>query len=389
MDTTLNLTSVFGTDFAGVILLLVILLTKGWSLPARKKESRIILMMIVLSVFNCLCDALTALLDGRTGFGIRVILLTGNTYLYLYNLIVGISIIYLVVQHIDKTVPKLQVAFFAVLGAVEVTLLICNIFKPLVFSLDENNVYQRGPYYMVFLLAGFVLIFYGYTYYFVSKIQNPALRYFPVWQFLSPIVLAVVIQTALYGVSLLPVGFAIAFVSLVICLQNECIYIDKLTGVYNRYELDKFKKIFPKLKKEKIAAMMLDLNGFKAINDNFSHEEGDAALVAFADILVKVIRNDGLVMRFAGDEFIVIIRKCKDEDIGKYKERIKAAVDEYNETSGKPYPLSVSIGGDVFSYSPEESDFIAKIDQLMYTDKEKYYKEHPKQRGVPAKEIDQ
>lgn len=92
---------------------------------------------------------------------------------------------------------------------------------------------------------------------------------------------------------------------------------------------------------------------------------------------------------FAGDEFIVIIRKCKDEDIGKYKERIKAAVDEYNKTSGKPYPLSVSIGGDVFSYSPEESDFIAKIDQLMYTDKEKYYKEHPKHRGVPAKEIDQ
>ncbi|MBO4687145.1 MAG: GGDEF domain-containing protein [Clostridiales bacterium] len=378
MDTSINLTSIFGTDFVGVILLLIVLLTKGWSLPARRKESRIILVMVIASIVNCLSDALVSLCDGRTGGLMRNICIIGNTYLYLYNLIVGIAIIYMIVSHIDKTVPALQIVFFAVLGVVELTLLTLNLFYPLVFRIDENNVYHRCSYFFVFLLAGALLIVYGYTYYFVSKIKNPSLRYFPVWQFLTPILLAIVVQSLIYGVSLLPVGFALAFTGLVICLQNECIYIDKLTGVYNRYELEKFNKSASPFKHEEIGVLMLDLNGFKAINDNYSHEEGDCALVAFADILVSVIQSEGIVIRFAGDEFIVILRRFRGKSIETYKERILRAVADYNDVSGKPYHLSVAVGGDIFPYNVQESDFVAKIDHLMYVDKEAYYKDHPK-----------
>jgi len=380
MDTSINVTSIFGTDFVGVVLLLIILLTKGWSLPARKKESRILLVMVIASVINCLGDALVSLCDGREGNLMRAICFVGNTYLYLYNLMVGIAIIYLIVNHIDKTVPPLQIAFFAVLGLVELSLLTLNIFYPVVFRIDDHNVYHRERYFFVFLLAGALLIVYGYTYYFVSKLKNPSLRYFPVWQFLTPILMAIIIQSYVYGVSLLPVGFALAFTGLVICLQNECIYIDKLTGVYNRYELEKVNKSVSFFKQEEIGALMLDLNGFKAINDNYSHEEGDAALVAFADILVDVVRSEGIVIRFAGDEFIIIIRRFKGRSIEEYKSRILEAVAEYNKTSGKPYPLAVAIGGDVFPSSAGESDFVAKIDHLMYKDKEEYYKTHPKER---------
>ena len=380
MDTSINLTSIFGTDFVGMILLLIILMTKGWSLPARRKESRIILVTIIASIFNCLADALVSLCDGRAGATMRYISIIGNTYLYLYNLLVGIAIIYLIVNHIDRAVIPLQIAFFTILGVVELTLLTLNLFYPLVFRLDENNVYHRCSYFFVFLLAGGLLILYGYTYYFVSKIKNPSLRYFPVWQFLTPILMAVVVQSMVYGVSLLPVGFALAFTGLVICLQNECIYIDKLTGVYNRYELEKFNKSASLFKQEEIGVLMLDLNGFKAINDNYSHEEGDCALVAFADILVNVIRSEGIVIRFAGDEFIVIIRRFRGRKLEEYKTRILSAVDDYNAVSGKPYKLSVALGGDIFPYNSQEADFVAKIDHLMYEDKEEYYKEHPKQR---------
>lgn len=380
MDTSINLTSIFGTDFVGVVLLLIILLTKGWNLPARKKESRILLVMVIASIVNCLGDAMVSLFDGREGSLMRAVCFVGNTYLYLYNLMVGIAIIYLIVNHIDKTVPPLQIAFFTILGLVELILLTLNIFYPVVFRIDDNNVYHREKYFFVFLLAGALLIVYGYTYYFVSKLKNPSLRYFPVWQFLTPILMAIIIQSYVYGVSLLPVGFALAFTGLVICLQNECIYIDKLTGVYNRYELEKVNKSVSFFKQEQIGALMLDLNGFKAINDNYSHEEGDAALVAFADILVGVIGSEGIVIRFAGDEFIIIIRRFKGKSIEDYKTRIREAVAEYNKTSGKPYPLAVAVGGDVFPSNAGESDFVAKIDHLMYKDKEEYYKTHPKER---------
>ena len=380
----INLTSIFGTDFVGVFLLLIILLTKGWSLPARKRESRMLFVLISATIIYCIGDAFVSYCDGMGGSVLRAINVIGNTYLYIYNLVVGIGIIYLVVIHIDKAIPKLQLVFCCILGIVEITLLILNLFYPLVFHIDANNVYHRDNYYIVFLMGGLLLIIYGYTYYFVSKLKNPSLRYFPVWQFLTPIVLALLIQTLVYGVSLQPVGYAIAFAGLVICLQNECIFIDKLTGVYNRYELDNYRKTFMHLRREKVAALMLDLNGFKAINDNYSHAEGDQALIAFADILQKVTRSEGIVIRFAGDEFIVIIRRFKDENIEAYKKKILDAVDAYNETSDKPYKLSAAVGGAIFSESidldDQDNDVVAKIDHLMYRDKEEYYKTHPKKR---------
>ena len=362
MDTAIDLTSIFVSDGIGVLLLIVILATRGWSLPARKKESFMLFIIIVSSITNCLMDALMSYYDGLPGDAVYAISMMGNTYLFLYNLIVGIGIIYLIVIHVDKSFPKLQGIFFLILTVIEVSILIINFFQPLVFSIDENNIYHRGSFYWIFVLAAFILITYGYIFYLVSKVKNPSLRYFPVWQFLMPILIGM-----------------IPFCGLVICLQNECIYIDKLTGVYNRYELDALGKGLVMRKSERIAGIMLDLNGFKQINDTYSHEEGDQALVDFARILVNVIRGEGVVIRLAGDEFVVIMRRFKGENIDGIRSSILEAVEDYNKNSGKPYKLSTAIGGSIFELGGEGTrDFLGKIDHLMYKDKNDYYKYHSK-----------
>ncbi len=379
MDTAIDLTSIFVSDGIGVLLLIVILATRGWSLPARKKESFMLFIIIVSSITNCLMDALMSYYDGLPGDAVYAISMMGNTYLFLYNLIVGIGIIYLIVIHVDKSFPKLQGIFFLILTVIEVSILIINFFQPLVFSIDENNIYHRGSFYWIFVLAAFILITYGYIFYLVSKVKNPSLRYFPVWQFLMPILIGMILQSTIFGISLQPVSFAIAFCGLVICLQNECIYIDKLTGVYNRYELDALGKGLVMRKSERIAGIMLDLNGFKQINDTYSHEEGDQALVDFARILVNVIRGEGVVIRLAGDEFVVIMRRFKGENIDGIRSSILEAVEDYNKNSGKPYKLSTAIGGSIFELGGEGTrDFLGKIDHLMYKDKNDYYKYHSK-----------
>ena len=126
---------------------------------------------------------------------------------------------------------------------------------------------------------------------------------------------------------------------------------------------------------------MLDLNGFKKINDNYSHEEGDQALIAFAGILNSVFGSVGTVIRFAGDEFVVLMQKAKESDIELYKSKTMEAVEKYNETSGKPYKLSAAVGGKVFDFSKEDTqDLVVVIDKLMYKDKDDYYKDHVKER---------
>ena len=111
------------------------------------------------------------------------------------------------------------------------------------------------------------------------------------------------------------------------------------------------------------------------------NEEGDQALIAFANILNDVFGSVGTVIRFAGDEFVVLMHKAKESDIDIYKQKTADAVDQYNKTSGKPYQLSAAVGGKVFDFSKEDTqDLVVVIDTLMYKDKDDYYKDHKKER---------
>ena len=365
MESAINLQAVYITDLVGITILVIILAAKGWNLPARKDESRILVALILLSILNCIADIYVFACDGMTGTLYYCILLVGNTYLYLYNLIVGIGIIYLIIRHIDHKAKGWHIILFWFLVFIEATLLIVNFFRPVVFYFDKNNKYIRGPYYLLFVLIGFVLIFYGYAYYLINKLRNPSLRYFPVIGFLTPII------------SLLPISFTVAFAAISIALQNECIYIDKLTGVYNRYELDKVLKKRMFSSNTRIAALMLDLNDFKSINDNYSHDEGDQALYAFATILAETIGPEGIVIRFAGDEFIILMPKFKADDLTGHIDRIHENIDRYNEKSGKPYKLCAAIGGKIFDCNKDDmTDIVKQIDKLMYSDKKAYYMQH-------------
>ena len=370
-------------DFIGIAILLVILVSRGWSLPGRKEESHILLRMLIMSVINCVVDQLVAYFDGRLGAGsqfYRLVLLIGNTYLYLYNTLVGIFLAHMIVKHIDSKTSHRKFIVFWIACFIQIVLLIINLFTPIVFNIDMNNEYRRGELFMFFIVAGVVLNVYGFAYYIISKIRNPGLRYFPVIEFLMPILLGMICQTFMYGISLLPACFAVSLAGIVIAFQNECIYVDKLTGIYNRFELDRELKRYQK-RRETIVAYMLDLNGFKKINDNYSHEEGDQALIAFAGILSEVFGSVGTVIRFAGDEFIAIVRKGKESDIALYKQKTMEAVERYNERSGKPYKLSAAVGGRVFDFSKEANqDLVVVIDEMMYKDKDDYYKDHKRER---------
>ena len=381
MESVINLPAVLVADLVGVAVLAIILVTRGWNLPGRKGESRIMLLMLLASILNCVVDIVVAYADGRPGGFNHALLVAGNCYLYIYNMIVGICLINMIVKHIDRKTSVMHMVFFWVLCIVEASLLIINFFIPVVYEVDQSNLYHRGIFYYLFVIIGFTLILYGYIYYFISKIKNPSLRYFPVIEFLMPILLGTIVQMCVYGLSLLPVTFTVAFAGIVIAFQNECIYIDKLTGVYNRFELDKELKRLQSGRKEKIVAYMLDLNGFKSINDNYSHEEGDQALIAFANILVDVFGSVGTVIRFAGDEFVVLVRKAKESDIEVYKQKTTDAVERYNESSGKPYKLSAAVGGKVFDFKNEDTqDLVVVIDTLMYKDKNDFYKDNERKR---------
>lgn len=118
-------------------------------------------------------------------------------------------------------------------------------------------------------------------------------------------------------------------------------YRDKLTGLYNRTYFDKVSEEYNKNKEDIISIIMGDMNGLKIVNDSLGHLEGDRFIVEISKIIKKVVKDKGEVVRWGGDE-IVIILKGTDKD-----KAIEISEDISNEcllANHKPVPLSISLG---------------------------------------------
>jgi len=114
-----------------------------------------------------------------------------------------------------------------------------------------------------------------------------------------------------------------------------------------------------------------DLDGLKGINDTYGHEEGDNAISVVAVVLKKAFRDMDILARLGGDEFTVFAMNASQGMIETFERRIAGYVDEYNKDSGKPYKVSVSIGGVPFLHTDNVSieTLMNKADVLLYQQK--------------------
>jgi diguanylate cyclase (GGDEF)-like protein len=111
-----------------------------------------------------------------------------------------------------------------------------------------------------------------------------------------------------------------------------------------------------------------DLNGMKAINDALGHEMGDRALTVMASILTKVFRTSDIVARLGGDEFAVLATECDAQGVEAASARVRALVEQHNQTPGARFQLSVSIGAAVYDpAAPSDLEALMKqADEQMY-----------------------
>lgn len=381
--TGLNLTSILITNLFGLVLMLILLLSRGWMTRVKSRESKLLFIMILTVIVGCIVEPLAFILDGIPGKFNHIMVFISNTILFSLNVIIGPCYVTLITSHINKTLSRIQVIVVFTLCVLEMLMLFINIFVPIIFIVGPDNIYVRKSFFWVYIAVEAGMMLYGLLVFFIARGKGKLLKFFPAWQFFIPIFVGLLLQGLMYGVSVIWPSVGIAVCSTVLCLQNENIFLDKLTGVFNRYYLDELKKGFKSEKKGTIGAMMLDMNGFKHINDTYSHEEGDIALKNVSSILKKVIASNGTIVRFAGDEFVILVKTSTKAELDEYKNRINKAFDEYNSTSGKPYKLSVAIGTDLYDLKQGDvSTLLNSIDSLMYMDKADYYKKHDRRGSV-------
>lgn len=141
---------------------------------------------------------------------------------------------------------------------------------------------------------------------------------------------------------------------------NKKLYIDPVTGAYNRQYYEE--QILPLSNVD--AAAMLDMDNFKYINDTYGHPAGDCALRCVSKILLSCTESSDMVVRYGGDEFLIVFVNISKEVFSQRLEQIRKSV---SAAEMKKYPqikLSVSIGG---AYGKAEvKNLLYKADSMLY-----------------------
>ncbi|WP_042274875.1 sensor domain-containing diguanylate cyclase/phosphohydrolase [[Clostridium] dakarense] len=118
-------------------------------------------------------------------------------------------------------------------------------------------------------------------------------------------------------------------------------YIDKLTGVYNRAYFDKKVEDMNKESYLPLSLIVGDVDGLKIVNDTLGHLKGDELLIQITDVLKKVCKKNNLIVRWGGDEFVILLPNTEYEDSKILCKKIK---DACKEEGYKHIPLSISLG---------------------------------------------
>ncbi len=144
------------------------------------------------------------------------------------------------------------------------------------------------------------------------------------------------------------------------------LYIDALTGVYNRrfYE--------DKVRRQRMFAgvAVIDLDDFKLVNDALGHHAGDLAISAAARAMKSRVRESDILLRYGGDEFVLVLPNISEDDFVRKLESISKQVAQTTVPGYDQMSLSVSIGG-VLSNGSTVEEAVKRADSLMYRAKQR------------------
>ncbi|SER56558.1 GGDEF domain-containing protein [Lachnobacterium bovis] len=247
---------------------------------------------------------------------------------------------------------------------------ISTIFNTRWFYYFKNQQYFRGNFFYVrgaFVMFYCVLLdLYGFIYRKrINSFYRTAILLLPVLSLFGAIG-----QIFFMNLDLTYVMITIGCLNVFFYLQGKDINMDYLTGVLNRRGIDmELAEAINQYwnKKIKFSAIMIDIDHFKSINDNYGHLEGDRVLKEVAKILRIVIKNEGIIGRYGGDEFCIIIY-AEDKDV--LIKKVSQIHDRVKSIKGE-IEISVSCGYGIYEPTRHESEkeFIMEIDERMYRQK--------------------
>ena len=361
----MNLLAIVIANSIGIFLALSVLRISYMDRRSNDPDSRLLTALLVICFSCCLMEMLSFLVDGKaSGFCAAMVWIT-NTWLFLGNPLFSTLWLLYVDYHLYKKEKRLTTIYkpHLILLAICWIAVLGNLFGHYLFDLDSHNAYFRKPASYSLYLVALLMIGNSIFVYYRYRRRHHVEIFFPIWIFLAPVLIGIVLQSLFYGLSLAWCCISMGLAALYMSIQTELAFRDPLTGLYNRNYLDRVLNTWTGH-----SGIMLDMDFFKEINDRFGHSVGDKALRETANLLREASPDDSIAFRFAGDEFILLLTTNREEALREVEEDIKKAVEKYNRSSGNPYGISLSMGHAVFDTKDKDA-FMEAIDSAMYIEK--------------------
>lgn len=382
----INMAEVLIVNGIGICLMAAIQLIRMDMRDRGLLTNKIYDAMVKLTIIGCSAEIGTFLVDGAEFTGAVILSYLLNSICFLGTCSVGLLWCCYVELKIYNSTDRLKKRFrvLVIPFAIILVLIIANLFvHGIIFSISEENIYSRGKLVSFSYIALFIYFFYSIFITVVSRHGAFQFRFKPVMSiyiFIMPCIVGTIIQGLNYGITCGWTSVAMSMTFVFIEGQSKTSFVDALSGLYNRRYLEYILNKHDSSDAE-IYGIMLDVNGFKQINDIYGHTKGDEAIVVVGRMLSDVIGEKGVVIRFAGDEFIALVEADSESHIDAVLDAINARAEEVSNSDDVPYSISFAVGTSRYQGESDNiDDFITRMDQIMYRDKEEYYKQMEQNR---------
>jgi diguanylate cyclase (GGDEF)-like protein len=348
----------------------------------KRAEHTFVQQRLFLSILGAIAlllaaDAITRVVDGKPGTAAYCANWAATLALYAVTPVVAcLYAMYADYQAYrrEKRFRKLGwplAAFIALVAAFNLS----SVFTGWTFTITDGNRYARGPFIAIHTLSCMALLTYTVIFILWNR-KRIDRRHLPTLLAFGLIpAAATALQAISSELSLVWGSMALAMLLLYLNMQDRRMDTDYLTGVYNRRMLDSYlrERVQAGSPRKSFSAILIDLDGFKEINDTLGHAAGDDALTDAVSLIRGCTRHGDFISRWGGDEFLIILDIQRREALEDMVNRLRACFDRFNGSGRKPYRLGFSTGYDVYDMGSgmEPDQFVKRIDAMMYRDKKK------------------
>lgn len=341
-------------------------------------------LMISSTITICISDMVAEITRGKSFYGAYALIELSNLVYYVAMVLTAYFWIQYVLCQLGQEMDHKSIEFWALTVPLILFIFIAitNPITHFLFNVSNDNFYQRSQGIIIhWIINWFYLLYATFKVLLATKKANTKARkkeLYPLISFIIAPILGSIVQMSCYGVTSAQVGITLSLVMIYLSQQNNLIFNDSLTGLNNRRGLEAYFEDFIEHSVEReLTLMMIDINGFKQINDCYGHREGDLVLQTVANNLRHVTHGwtrHVFLCRFGGDEFLIAVSDINKEDIRNAEASLHDSFNDECLFCKLQKKISVSIGiASGFCKSRDDiEDLLKTADARMYANKHNF-----------------